>query len=119
MTDLAPGDIIWAEFGHGAGREQRGRRPAVVVSSARHLATTRQGLVTIVPCTKVDRQWLHHVAVTGPSQLRVPTFAMTEQVRTISPQRVGPVIGRIDQACRQTIGRALDAWLIRSLPLQR
>ncbi len=117
--DLAPGDIIWADLGAGIGNEQRGRRPAIVVSSTRHLSTTRQGLVTIVPCTKTNREWVNHVPVTGPTRLRLPTFAMTEQVRTISPLRVGNVIGRIDLTCKGAIVNALNAWLMRSSPLAR
>jgi len=44
---------------------------------------------------------------------------MTEQVRTISPLRVGDVIGRIDLACKDAIVNALNAWLMRSSPLAR
>jgi mRNA interferase MazF len=79
---LEPGDVLWADLGGGAGHEQEGWRPVVVVSAAAHVVH-RHGLVTVVPCTSVARPWRSRVPLRGALRLRRPTFAMTEQVRTI------------------------------------
>lgn len=49
MADLAPGDLIWTDFDPRVGREQSGRRPAVVVSSADLTRST--GFAIVCPIT--------------------------------------------------------------------
>ena len=60
MISLETGSIVWAELGEGVGREQGGRRPVVVISSADHRALVPD-LVAVVPATGVDRGWPNHV----------------------------------------------------------
>lgn len=108
---LAPGTVVWADFGPSAGREQSGRRPAVVVSSD-DFADTLDLLVIVVPCTRTDREWPNHVLLTGPTGLTTPTFAMTEQPRTISRERVHRVLGHVDDACITDIARWLRTWIV-------
>ncbi|MFT4215776.1 MAG: type II toxin-antitoxin system PemK/MazF family toxin [Micropruina sp.] len=96
MPDLAPGDIVWVFLDPVVGREQSGRRPAVVVSSRGHLAIA-DTLVIVVPVTSVDRGWSNHILLQGDVPAR-ESWAMTEQVRTISRQRVAGRAGRVDSA---------------------
>ncbi len=112
---LEPGDVLWADLGGGAGREQEGWRPVVVVSAAAHVAH-RQGLVTVVPCTSVERPWRSRVPLRGALRLRRPTFAMTEQVRTIDRSRITGRAGRVDPVCRNEIARTLRRLLMRPRP---
>lgn len=107
---LAAGTVVWAEFGPSAGREQSGRRPAVVVSSD-DFADTLDLLAIVVPCTRTDRGWPNHVPLTGPTGLTTPTFAMTEQPRTISVARIHRMLGEVDDACFTDIARWLRAWI--------
>lgn len=82
------------------GSEASKRRPAVLVSDDRANATAtrlRRGVVTIVPVTsKVSRvlpfQTLLPASLTG---LRVDSKAQAEQVRSVSVERVGDVLGRV------------------------
>jgi mRNA interferase MazF len=87
VTDLSPGNVVWVQFDPTVGREQRGMRSAVVVASRGYLAAVPE-LVIVVPATTRDRDWAHHVRLTGPRlRLPKPTWAMTEQPRTISHTR--------------------------------
>jgi mRNA interferase MazF len=104
---LERGALVWVDFDPTAGREQRGTRPAVVVSSSDYLSSVRD-LVIVVPVTSVDRGWPHHVPVTGDrTGLSTPSFAMTEQPRTISTARIAR---RAGTAGRDTMQR-VDLWL--------
>lgn len=88
-ADLIPGVVVWAELDPVVGREQGGRRPVLVVASRGYLDVVDQ-LALVVPLTSVDRGWPNHVALTG---LGRPSFAMTEQLRTVSRSRVHGVLG--------------------------
>lgn len=111
MTELGAGAVVWAELGMGVGREQSGRRPAVVVSSIDHVDIAAR-LVTVVACTSRDRGWPNHVRLTGVTGLAMTTYAMTEQVRTIDRTRVVDTAGQVDDECLAVIGRWLHDWLV-------
>lgn len=95
MSDLAPGDIVWVAPDPAVGREQAGRRPALIVAGGDYLATV-DSLAVVVPVTSVDRGWPNHVPITGAA-LPTPSWAMTEQVRTISRERIAGRAGRADE----------------------
>lgn len=96
MADLAPGDLVWVSPDATVGRGQAGRRPAMVVSGEGYLAAVRD-LAIVVPITSVDRGWPHHVRVSGGG-LKAASWAMTEQVRAISRQRIARRAGRASDA---------------------
>ena len=102
---LARGAVIWADLDPTLGREQSGTRPALVVSSDDYLGSVRD-LVVVLPITTTDRGWPHHVRVDG-SRLTRPSFAMTEQPRTLALERVARSAG---QASDDTM-REVDRWL--------
>lgn len=110
MHELAPGDVLWVDFGRTVGTEQRGRRPAVVVGSAAHASETGD-LVIVVPCTSRFRGWRSHLPLTGELRLEQPTYAMTEQPRAISRQRIRRHIGSLHGRCRQDIALAVRSWV--------
>lgn len=68
-------------------------------------------MVILVPCTTRDRGWINHVELTGHTGLTVPTFAITEQPRTVSVQRVHDVAGYVDSDCLAEIVRWVRVWL--------
>ena len=107
---MRPGDVVWVELAPARGREQSGRRPAVVVSSLDHLqaATT---LVTVVPATSRDRGWPNHVALEGPIEVAGAILAMTEQVRTIARERVVGSAGSVSSDCLADITAWVRRWL--------
>ncbi|UNK69912.1 type II toxin-antitoxin system PemK/MazF family toxin [Microbacterium sp. H1-D42] len=76
------------------GREQAGRRPAVVVAGGGYLHVV-DALAIIVPVTSVDRRWPNHVQIRG---LGKPSWAMTEQLRAVSRDRLHGDLGRVNEA---------------------
>lgn len=88
-VELVPGVVCWIELDPTRGREQGGRRPALVVASRGYLDVVDQ-LALVIPVTSVDRGWPNHVALSG---LGRPSFAMTEQLRAVSRGRVHGVLG--------------------------
>ncbi|VEI03878.1 mRNA interferase MazF [Acidipropionibacterium jensenii] len=103
MPDLSPGDIVWVFLDPVVGREQSGRRPAVVVSSRGHLLIA-DTLVIVVPVTSVDRGWSNHIPL-RPDALQCRSWAMNEQLRTISREHVVGRAGRVDPATLAEIRR--------------
>jgi mRNA interferase MazF len=108
---LAPGDVVWATPGIVVGREQSGRRPALVVASAGYLEIVDE-MALVVPITTMDRGWPNHIEVIG-SQLEQRSWAMSEQIRTISRERI---VSRAGHANAATLA-AVRAWLADFLDL--
>lgn len=105
--ELCRGIVVWAEFDQSRGREQAGRRPALVIASDLYLAQA-DTLAIVVPCTTRNRGWPNHIMLHGPTlKLDRPTFAMTEQPRTVTRQRIIAAAGRVDTATM----RQIDLWL--------
>lgn len=108
--ELWPGDVVWADLGSTVGREQSGRRPALVVANATYLGLVTE-LAIVVPLTTHDRGWDNHVEV--GADLPRPSWAMTEQVRVIDRRRLGNLIGGADDETMD----AVRVWLIDFLDL--
>ncbi|MCU1480007.1 MAG: ndoA [Subtercola sp.] len=106
-TDLRRGMVVWAELDPVRGREQAGRRPALVIASDLYLQQA-DTLAIIVPATTTDRGWPNHVALRGSNlALAQQTYAMTEQPRAITRERLHDVAGVVDTETMQEV----DAWL--------
>ena len=73
------GDFVVLSFDPQSGHEQRGRRPALVVSNYLFNKTTRMALVC--PITNTDRRIPFHLPV--PSSSTLTGFVMVEQVKAI------------------------------------
>ncbi len=76
------------------------RRPAIIVSNDRANATAARlgrGVVTVVPITSnISRVFPFQVLLPAEEVgIRVDSKARAEQVRSVSIERVGPVIGRL------------------------
>lgn len=108
---LGPGDVIWVAPEIAVGREQAGRRPALVVAGAGYLETV-DALALVVPITTADRGWPNHVEVIG-AELGERSWAMSEQLRTISRERLVGRAGRADDATLV----AVRGWLADFLEL--
>jgi mRNA interferase MazF len=94
------GEIRLVDLEPTRGGEADKRWPAVIVSNDRANATAERlgrGVVTIVPVTSsVSRVFPFQTLL--PSQatgLKVDSKAQAEQVRTVSLERVGPVLGQV------------------------
>ncbi len=99
--------LVWADLSPTRGREQSGHRPALIVASDLYLATA-DTLAIIVPVSTTDRGWPNHIRLRGTDLSDTPTsFALTEQPRTITRDRITGLIGVVD---RKTMSE-VDLWL--------
>lgn len=73
------GDFITVTFDPQSGHEQKGRRPALVMSN--YLFTKSTGLAVVCPITKTNRQFPFHVKITDSP--KTTGFIMVEQVKSI------------------------------------
>lgn len=106
------GDIWEVDLNPTVGREQAGRRPALIVSDNALNASPR-GLVVVIPVTGTSRGLPTHVPILPPEGgLTKPSVMMTEQVRSISKDRLvrryGAVtpatMGQVDEILRIVLG---------------
>jgi len=73
------GDIIAITFDPQSGHEQKGRRPAFVVS--KYLFNQSTGLAIVCPVTNTERGFPFHVPI--PEDSKLTGFIMVEQVRSV------------------------------------
>ena len=73
------GDFITISFNPQTGHEQKGRRPALVVSN--DLFNKHTGLAIVCPITNTDRGFPFHLPITAASPLT--GFVMVEQVKSV------------------------------------
>lgn len=106
---LDQGSVVWAWLDPTVGREQSGRRPVLVVSSRAYNEIV-DSLLIVVPLSTTARGWPNHVRVTGIASLD-ESYAMTEQPRTISRDRIGDTLGVVDPVCLTEIRRWLGDFL--------
>ena len=102
------GDFIAVTFDPQSGHEQKGRRPALVVSNT--LFNQQTGLAIVCPITKTDRGYPFHVAITGNPDVR--GFVMVEQVKSIDFRaRKAKLIGRASGDVLDEVLSLLDACI--------
>ncbi len=82
------GEVWVVDLDPARGHEQAKARPCLVVSDDR-FNRSASGLVVVVPLTTVDRKIPWHVRVAaGDGGLRQESWAMVDQVRTVSRERL-------------------------------
>ena len=106
LTDLDPARAAEADK----------RRPAIIVSNDRANATAARlgrGVVTVVPITSnISRVFPFQVLLPADDVgIRVDSKAQAEQVRSVSIERIGPVIGRLPTHLISTLDDALRLHL--------
>jgi mRNA interferase MazF len=101
------GELWLVDFGDPIGREQAGRRPALVVS-ADLLNDSRTGVVIVVPITTACRGLPSHVEIDSDgSELDEVSYAKCEDVKSISEQRLISRLGVVDDEVTFQIARTL------------
>lgn len=112
VVSPARGEIWEVDLNPTLGREQAGRRPVLIVSD-NALNSSPRGLVVVIPITGTARGLPTHVPVTPPEGgLTKPSVIMTEQIRSVSKDRLGrrygvvtqATMGRVDQILRIVLG---------------
>lgn len=105
------GDFVAVNFDPQSGHEQKGRRPALVVSRTEFNRHT--GLAMLCPITNTFRNFPFHVAV--PAGLKLTGFIMVEQTRSIDyKSRKAKFIGAAPRAVVGEVLAILDACLYDS-----
>ncbi|GAA4215700.1 type II toxin-antitoxin system PemK/MazF family toxin [Actinocatenispora rupis] len=104
-TSVEPWQVWWAQFDPQLGREQAGRRPAIVVGT--ELACQLpNNLVILVPCTHTDRglPWQPQVTLDDG-----PGYAMCDQVKALDRRRLRKqhACGSLPAAEREAVAEAL------------
>ena len=110
------GEVRLAELDPARGSEADKRRPAVVVSNDRANETAARlgkGVVTVVPITSnVTRVFAFQVLLPAElTGLRVDSKAQCEQVRSVSVQRLGPILSRLPASIMGHVDEALRLHL--------
>ena len=110
MAEYVPrkGDLIALTFDPQSGHEQRGRRPALVVSN--DLFNRHTGLCIACPITHTRRDYPFHVSI--PEGQAVTGFVMVEQVKSIDfRSRKARRIGKVPAQVLEEALSILDACL--------
>ena len=101
------GEIWLVDLGEPIGREQAGRRPAVIVSADR-LNESPAGVVIVVPCTTTYRGLPSHVELDPEnSGLHAVSYAKCEDVKSVSDQRLVARLGTAHDEVLFVLSRAL------------
>lgn len=102
------GDFISLSFDPQAGHEQRGRRPALVIS--KDLFNKGTGLCIVCPITNTRRDFPFHVAL--PADEIVTGFVMVEHAKSVDvAKRSARRIGKAPAALLEEVLSVLDACL--------
>lgn len=102
------GDFVTVTFDPQSGHEQRGRRPALVLSNT--LFNKNTGLAIVCPLTNTKRGFPFHVSVVNNPA--VSGFVMVEQVKSIHfHAREARRIGRASDGVLEEVLSILDACI--------
>lgn len=102
------GDFIAVTLDPQSGHEQRGRRPALVLSN--DLFNAHTGLCMVCPITNTRRDYPFHVTI--PDGLKVTGYVMVEQIKSIDFRaREVTRIGRAPAAVLDEALSLLDACI--------
>ena len=104
------GDLIWLDFNPQTGREQRGRRPALVLSPLRYNA--KVGLALLCPVT--SRVKGYPFEVTMPPGLPISGVVLADQVKSLDwRSRNAEFAGKLPRASMDNVLAKLDTLLRR------
>jgi len=104
-----PGDLIWTDFDPTKGREQAGRRPALVVSSA--LFTRNTGLAVVCPITSRMRPFPTSVVL--PPGLPIAGEILPSHIRSVDilARAIRYAGGRVPPRVAELVRAKLNAFI--------
>jgi mRNA interferase MazF len=102
------GDLVWLDFTPHAGREQAGRRPAVVLSPRAYNEKT--SLAIVCPITSQVKGYPFEVEV--PASSRVTGVILADHLKSLDwRQRRAQRIGKIPQSSLKKVRELISALL--------
>jgi len=109
---LRRGSVVVVDLDPTVGHEQRGIRPAVVVSDPEASTDQRFPMLCVVPVTSTPGEGaLYPKLVPGQSGLEKESYALVDQLRAIHKLRIRRVYGRIHPSELEAIDRGLYLFL--------
>lgn len=109
---LERGTVVVVDLDPTRGHEQKGRRPAVVVSDSEVSSDQRFPMICVVPVTTTPGMGaLYPTLAEGGSGLVRASYALIDQLRSISKTRVVRVHGRVRPEELEAIDRGLYLFL--------
>jgi mRNA interferase MazF len=105
VVDARPqqGDVFWADPDPTRGTEQAKPRPFAIVS-VDQLNQARLGLSLAVPLTRTDFGSSLHLTISPPEGgLKEQSFAMPEQLRSVSHERLTRRLGNLRPATMEEL----------------
>ncbi|MGW3468896.1 type II toxin-antitoxin system PemK/MazF family toxin [Saccharopolyspora sp. NPDC000995] len=111
---VEPWQVWLTDLGEPVGSEHQGVRPSVVVASELHCRFPID-MTMIVPLTTRNRGLPHHVLIqSAESGLHHPSWARTDDVRSISTQRFtrNEALGVLSEQERSEVRRWLHRMLV-------
>jgi mRNA interferase MazF len=111
------GEVRVVDFNPARPAEAAKRRPALIVSNDQANQTAQRlgrGVLTVVPITSnVERIYPFQVLLpAGTAGLRGDSKAQAEQVRSVSIDRIGELIGRAPESIMVSVDQALRLHLV-------
>jgi mRNA interferase MazF len=112
LVSLARGTVVVVDLDPTVGHEQRGLRPAVIVSDPVVVEDQRFPLIGVVPVTGTPGTGaLYPQLDAGASGLRKTSYALVDQVRSVDKRRVRRRFGVIAAADLTRIEDGLRLYL--------
>jgi mRNA interferase MazF len=102
------GSLVWLLFSPQAGREQAGRRPAIVLTTrGYHLLSD---LAVVCPITSRERGWTTEVKL--PAGLPISGVVLVDHIRSVDREaRKMEMIGQVPESVLQDIDARLGPLL--------
>ena len=100
MAQLLRGQIRWVNIetvSQVVGHEQGNRRPALILSNDRFNAASQLVIVALVGSSESNLTRATAVRIRSVQMPITPSWVLTEQIRTLSSQRMGDLIGTMSQ----------------------
>jgi mRNA interferase MazF len=96
MARILRGEIRWADLNPTRGREQTGRRPVLIISH--DIFNERSGTVIAIAITSQSQKAGFPLTLElKTSSLSKQSWAKISQIRTLSVERIGKLIGKASQ----------------------
>ena len=114
MSSYIPqkGDFVTVTFDPQSGHEQKGRRPALVISNT--LFNKHTGLAMVCPITNTARNVPFHVKV--PEQSSLTGYIMVEQIKSVNyASRHTTFVEKAPQSILNDVLGILDACIYQDI----
>ena len=106
------GSVVLVDLDPAVGREQRGVRPAIVVSDPEVSLHQRFPMLCIVPVTSTPGEGALYPRLSpGRSGLKKESYALVDQLRAVHKMRLRRVYGKIQASELAAIDRGLYLFL--------